>query len=336
MATAQYRRDVGERRSRLALDGDVLPLDILLENNAVTLPTTLYDANVAPYDVQPNGTMRYGHNYPFQGDNGANAGASQLTIVRNGTPEAFAGASFGTLEQQRREVVIRQESVNGVAVTRKVYVPTDGYFARYLDVITNTSSEPVTIDVTLATNYRNVRCCSINLVATSSGDAQATTADRWVVLDDFYNGDPVRDLRDPVHGGGVRRPAGSRHARRGVGEHEQPRAGGHDVAADHDSGGRLGGLPVVRVTTAESEQRAQDGRAAAAAAARGTRGLEQHRPAVIANFVAPADGVGTVTALPASTGVVTGTVFEGDGTTVVPNATVTFQSDSPFFNRRIR
>jgi hypothetical protein len=336
VATAQTGALIGERRSRLALDGDVLPLDILLENNAVTLPTTLYDANVAPYDVQPNGTMRYGHNYPFQGDNGANAGASQLTIVRNGTPEAFAGASFGTLEQQRREVVIRQESVNGVAVTRKVYVPTDGYFARYLDVITNTSSEPVTIDVTLATNYRNVRCCSINLVATSSGDAQATTADRWVVLDDFYNGDPYETYETPstavVFGDqqGVDTPDVVSVSTSNPGQ----------VATTWQqitipAGGSVAYLSFVSQQPNQNSARKTAERLLLLPP-EALEGLNSTELAVIANFAAPADGVGTVTALPASTGVVTGTVFEGDGTTVVPNATVTFQSDSPFFNRRIR
>ena len=188
---------IGERRSRLAQDGEALVLDILLENNAISLPTTLYDANVGPYDVQQNGAMNNGYRATFIGDQGANVGASRLTIVRNGTPEAFAGASFGTFEQQRREVVIRQENVNGVAVTRKVFVPATGYFARYLDVLTNTSSDPITVDVKLATNYRNLRCCSIDLVATSSGDRLATTADRWVVLDDFNNGDPNDSFKTP-------------------------------------------------------------------------------------------------------------------------------------------
>ena len=64
-------------------------------------------------------------------------------------------------------------------------------------------------------------------------------------------------------------------------------------------------------------------------------GLSSTELAAIVNFVAPADGVGTVTPLPVLTGVVTGTVFEGDGVTVASSATVTYQSDSPFFNRRM-
>ncbi len=335
VATAQTGALIGERRSRLAQDGETLVLDILLENNAISLPTTLYDANAGPYDVQQNGAMHDGHTSVFRGDYASNVGASQLTITRNGTPEAFAGASFGTFEQQRREVVIRQENVNGVAVTRKVFVPATGYFARYLDVLTNTSSEPVTVDVKLTTNYRAPYCCSVNLVTTSSGDRLATVADRWVVLDDSYDQDPYESYQGPstavVFGdaNGLDAP--------------------DEVGVVLNNPGRLmttwqqvtipAGATVAYLSFVSQQANQNAARRTAERLVQlppeALDGLSSTELAAIVNFVTPADGVGTVTPLPVLTGVVTGTVFEGDGVTLASNATVTYQSDSPFFNRRI-
>ena len=55
--------------------------------------------------------------------------------------------------------------------------------------------------------------------------------------------------------------------------------------------------------------------------------------AAVANFAVPAGGASAVEPLPPITGKITGTVFEGDGVTPVPAATVEFLSNQILFHR---
>src|SRR5258708_9128508 len=95
-----------------------------------------------------------------------------------------------------------QRGFAGVDVTRKIYVPADGYFARYLEILKNSSGSPVTVDVRLTSNFRFVSKLQNGftfnreprIISTSSGDAllgvpDPTARDHWVVIDDDDDGD---------------------------------------------------------------------------------------------------------------------------------------------------
>ena len=96
-------------------------------------------------------------------------------------------------------------------MSRKVFVPVDGYFARYLETFANPGDQPVTIDARLSTRVRGnsiLWCCPFwevrqpLVVGTSSGDSifsvsNPATADRWVVVDDQTNADPFIEFNTP-------------------------------------------------------------------------------------------------------------------------------------------
>ena len=42
---------------------------------------------------------------------------------------------------------MRQDGVAGLNVTRKVFVPTTGYFARYLELLSNPTAQDIAVDV---------------------------------------------------------------------------------------------------------------------------------------------------------------------------------------------
>src|SRR3990170_2759108 len=138
-------------------------------------------------------------------------GAAMLDVITGGTPTPFTGSTIGTIEDGGREVVTRENGLANLNVSRKVFVPVDGYFARYLETFANPGDQPVTIDVRLKTRIRGnsiLWCCPFwevrhpLVVTTSSGDtnfsvSNPATADRWVVVDDVTDADPFITTNTP-------------------------------------------------------------------------------------------------------------------------------------------
>ncbi len=130
-----------------------------------------------------------------------------MSLVAAGTETAFSGSTTGIGEEENREVGITQTGIAGLDVTRKIYVPETGYFARYLEILSNpgacarsrsTSSSPA-VWATCRVRLVGVHRDRADDQATSSGDttldvSDAQTADRWLVLDDAT----VTDIFDPT------------------------------------------------------------------------------------------------------------------------------------------
>src|SRR5690606_11819717 len=64
-------------------------------------------------------------------------------------------------------------------------------------------------------------------------------------------------------------------------------------------------------------------------------GLAAEEIASVQNFVVPANGLSALEPLPALTGAISGRVYEGDGITPIPNASVQFTSGLPMHPRRL-
>jgi hypothetical protein len=125
-----------------------------------------------------------------------------LDLVSGGVTSRFSGSSTAATEADGREIAIRQQGLAGLTVTRKIFLPRDGYFARYLEVLQNPTATPITVDVRLTENFRPATGTSV-VTRTSSGDAvldvsNVTTADRWVVVDDFTDVDPFLQFSAPA------------------------------------------------------------------------------------------------------------------------------------------
>jgi len=333
---------LGEGSGTIATHGETVTVNILLKSNAVTLPVNLYDGNHYRYDLQEDGVIRTGHSQgagifygPYTLPPGVLGGAA-LKIVSGGNTYTFSSGSFAVEEDGGREIVFRQDGLGGVNVTRKIYVPKHGYFARYLEIFTNPGATSVTITPTVISDfYRDGS--NISVVDSSSGDAildgpGTASGDQWVVIDDGN----VSSGRLPT-------------AFLWEGQNGDVKAS--DLVFTPWTGT---GSPA-RLTTAWGPFTLQPGESAAilhfviqqssreAARASAERlieippealsGLSQAELAMVRNFSLPVDGTSTLDPLPPVTGSVSGAVFAADGTTPVPGAEVTLRSDLIYFSR---
>ena len=324
--------------------GQQVPVNIYLVNSAISLPVTLYDGNYYSYDPQPDGSIGNGEQGTFSGygflsgyQGGPGTGGLVLDILASDTPNTFTGNPEGSQELAGRQIDVTQLSLAGLNVTRKVYVPQDGYFARYLEELTNPGATPVTVGVRI-TSAQYTQSWPLGIVASSSGNAtlnvtDAQNPDRWIVVDGSETPNSTGD------------PAVVAYAFDGPGA-----ALSVDSAAFttplYDSSNLVYQWSHVTVpaggTVALLHFAVQQSSAASAqtSAARLIQlppealvGLTPQDLAAIQNFAIPANGTSAVPPLPSLNGSVTGYFYSGDGSTPIPNQQVTLQSNNPYFNR---
>ena len=306
-----------------------LELDIPLTNNAITLPRTLWDANNRAFDIQAGGQVHSGTASWFIGDAGANRGAFALDIVSGGDVTRFTGGEVPTIEDAGREIAVRQESVFGLSVTRKVFVPQAGYFARYLEILRNPTDESITVDVRVTGHLSGA---GLVVEQTSNGDnvlnvSNPQTADTWLAARRadglggalVFDGEAATDRVDEATftqlSSGTLQYAAAVYSWKTV----TVPAGG-TVAFIHFGVQQLTGAAAV----ASAER-------LASLPPEAVSGLSADEIAAIQNFAVPADGESTVPALPALSGTISGKVLEGDEQTAIASAKVRFTSQHPLF-----
>ncbi|MEM7394304.1 MAG: hypothetical protein AAF492_18350, partial [Verrucomicrobiota bacterium] len=144
-------------------------------DSLVNLPQNLNDGDNFLWDIQGNGNINNGTGDAYDG------GMVLAGFPSQATAEEEAGG---------RELVIGPALVGGVMVTRKLYVPTDEGYIRYLDIVENTGNSPANFTVDIDTNLGSDG--STVTVGTSSGDTTFDVMDTWLVTDDADNGgDPT-------------------------------------------------------------------------------------------------------------------------------------------------
>ena len=337
----------GEEQSSIAYDGETVGVDIILQNNAITLPQTLYDGNVVRFDLQADGTIAQGQNSVFnQYYYGTVKGGGVLEVVSDGTVYPFDGGEVPVQESMGREIVVRQNGLAGLNVTRKVYVSQEGYFARYLEIVGNPTDQPVTADIVVTSNL-NYSLSEFHIITTTNGDDAiqlqgVDTADTWVVIDD-------NNANDPFVVTSYNRP---------------PLAfvwTGEDAGLPPDTvefGQRMGNYDPAHVTARWSQVTLNPGETKAfmhcvvqqisreAAQASAERlaalppellaGMSLAEMEMVQNFSIPADGSSALSPLPTLTGMVSGQVFASDGITPAPSGYITdilIKSDSIYYGR---
>jgi hypothetical protein len=314
---------LGEGAGSIDADGATATVDILLVSNAVTPPVVRFDANNYRFDVQRDGSLQTGSS-AFR-----DAGGLLLDVVSGGVPARFQGTTIGTIENGGRELAVRQQGLAGLNVTRKIFVPRNGYFARYLDIFSNPTPQPVTIDVRVTSELQHTL-----LVKTSSGDAvldvsDPDAADRWMVVDDGTDAEAGVPATAIVFDG----PAGARRAGAATLSSGSPR----EAAIEW----RSITVPPNGITANLYFVAQQSSRAAAQASAErlvqlppeALDGLSLDEIAEVVNFAVPSDGVSPLSTLPALAGDVEGRVLASDSTTAIANAAVHFRSANPLFGR---
>lgn len=331
----------GETNGQVTQHGQTVVADIRLLDNAVSLPLYLYDANGFSFDVQGNGSIGYGTSLVYAGDYDSNTGGLLLDVISGGVSNRFAGGSIGTKENDGRQVAVRQENISGLNVTRKVYVPREGYFARYLEILSNPTDSPLTVDVRVQSNLGSYYNGAQQVYATSSGDAvpsvaDAATADRWLVVDDGFDADPfLSNYSTPAAAFVYDGPNGAE------------RAAGLDLAVT-DTARRELSYRWNNVTVAPGATVAllhfgvqQTSRVAARAAAErlvqlppeALAGLTHDEIAAVRNFAVPVAGTSTLSQLPSLRGTVTGRLLASDNATNIPGGQVQFKSNHVLFGR---
>ena len=117
VAVASYL--LGEATGVLANHGGTAVLDIRLANNAVNMPQQLYDANGVDYDVQGTGALDRGtYQAVFYGDGATQRYGMLLELVAGDAVSSFAGGSIGRVEDQGREISVRQDALAGLNVVQ--------------------------------------------------------------------------------------------------------------------------------------------------------------------------------------------------------------------------
>ena len=277
-----------------------------------TLPVELFDGNGMRFDIQRDGTLRTGTNGAFAGSGG------QQLFFTDPFGRTFIGAPVASTEESGREVTILQAHLSTV-VTRKIYVPSDGYFTRYLEIFRNTTAAAVTIRPSI---FSSLGANSTN-VDSSDGDSTFTTADNWVITDDGDVAPQTRPAMAFVANGDA---ALVGLETTGV---NNPTWGWSPVTIQP-------GQSAIFMHFA-SQQTTRAG--ALAAAQRLTQlppealaGLSAEERGAIVNWIVPADGVSQLAPLPARTGAVSGRSITGDGVTGAALSRVTLTSPNhPYF-----
>ncbi|MGZ4875462.1 MAG: beta strand repeat-containing protein, partial [Candidatus Angelobacter sp.] len=349
------QRLLGQNQGSIISDGSTVTANIQLVANVIQLPFTMFDANNFNYDLIQSGAIASGKGQMFGGDFLTNQGGFLLDLISGATSTRFTGQNatsqnFAVTEFGGRQIVITQLGIAGLDVTRKIYVPQDGYFARYLEVLKNSGGAPVTVDVRLSSNFRFISKVQNGftfnreprITSTSSGDtvlgvSDPANRDHWVVVDDDEDGDPFlssTNLPATAHVfDGPNAAQGATDAQYGIdfinnfglltetwrSVTVQP---GAEVALLH-----FATQQTSRVAAQSSAQRLDLLPPEALA------GLSTSELAAIQNFAVPPDGTSALASLPAITGNISGQVLADDNVTPITAATVNFKSNNVFYGR---
>ncbi|HXO10141.1 MAG TPA: Ig-like domain-containing protein [Solirubrobacteraceae bacterium] len=109
-----------------------------------------------------------------QTDNG-----NYVMYNRNGSPAADPTCAG-------RQFLFKTQKINGLNVSRDVFVPSNDSFARWLNVVTNPGTSPATVTVQTGNNLGSDN--NTVVTATSAGNTTPTTSDTWVATFQNFNG----------------------------------------------------------------------------------------------------------------------------------------------------
>lgn len=341
----------------IASDGSTATANIQLSTSLIPTKTLYTDANGEQYQVRENGGIFDGSFSVFAGDQNGHEGGSVLTVTQNNVTVPFVGSVFSQSSLNGRQLSITQNAVNGVNVTRRVYVPVDGYFSRYVDLLTNPGTTNITVGVNLRSYFRPVvQKLNLNntifnnnvlpgIVQTSSGDkilniADPVSPDHWVTLGGPVDQDPfvadalaespIPAVADVFGGpGAALTPTSAGYAADSSGSFSTLT---ETYQVTIPAGGTVGLLHFLSL-----ENLFAGGNAAAARLVQlppeSLTGLSASDLSTIQNFVLPSGGVSPMASLSPLTNGVSGIVYGSDGASPVPLAPTFLQSTDPIFGR---
>jgi len=105
-------------------------------------------------------------------------GSPDYAFYNQNGPTPFDATVPATPECTNRQLAFPPQTIGPLSVSRKVFVPTDDRFIRWIDSFTNTTGAPVTFNVFTANNLGSDN--NTIIVSSSNGDAVADLSDTWV------------------------------------------------------------------------------------------------------------------------------------------------------------
>ncbi|MFN3200299.1 MAG: carboxypeptidase regulatory-like domain-containing protein [Bradymonadia bacterium] len=334
-------------------DAAEVEIDLTLEEDIIPPPpgdnpvmARLEDASRYPWTIRQDGSSEDGLNRVFLGNGAERRGALELAVrIAGGVQFLPFTARGGRFELDGRQVVLPGTALGDLQVSRKLYVPVDGYFVRALEQFENTGDEAISVDVRLQSHYDFVNRVrdgftfqeTARVVRDDNGDVTYTAADRWVALDDELDIDPFLVFNLPsvahvLHGGAAENSV-------------LPAEGSHTIFEDGSSTLETQWLRIdvpagatVSLVHFAAQRASHDGAQAAASRLaqlppEALAGLTEEERGQIVNFDlgAPVD----LEPLPAIDGVIEGHALEGDGAPA-PGGGINFKSAHPIFDRTWR
>jgi len=169
------------------------PLDPGDDLNQADLPRTLNDVNGYIWDIQRDGNINNGTSDAYDG-------GMRLSIDNVGFPQ-FA---TGSLTLDDRQITLGIAEMLGLRVARRIYVPDDEAFVRYLEVLSNPTDADIAVELRIDTNLGSDG--NTVIVSTTDGDTAIEATDTWVVTDDTNNGGGDPSLAHVTAGPGAAIP----------------------------------------------------------------------------------------------------------------------------------
>ncbi len=138
------------------------------------------------------------------GDTGPCSTANTNVTIYNQNGPGTLDATCGN-----RQVVLNPQTIGSLSVQRKILVPSNDEFARFLNIVTNNSGSTQT--VTLITSNNLGSDGNTSIVATSNGNTTAEVTDFWVTTFQAFSGTTSSDVRlgHVLQGAGARTPVGT-------------------------------------------------------------------------------------------------------------------------------
>lgn len=120
-------------------------------------------------------------------------GNANYSIYNNNGPAVVDTGVPAGPNCDNRQYVFTAQAIGGVSVQRRVYVPPNDNYIRWVNSYTNTTGVPITFTTITANNLGSDS--NTRVVSTSSGDNVATVADNWVTSFQNYSGNTSSDPR---------------------------------------------------------------------------------------------------------------------------------------------
>lgn len=123
----------------------------------------------------------------------ANCETGNANFVIYNKNGAATSECLGTTSGVNRQIVFPVQTAGNINMQRKVFVPENDEFARWLNIFTNTGSSAQTVTAVIANNLGSDN--NTQIVLTSSGDQTVDTSDTWVTSFQAYSGNTSSDVR---------------------------------------------------------------------------------------------------------------------------------------------